>query len=127
MALTSIFNIQSTKDDKVQSIFYNGWMHGHIVSSIFIFGMDGVIKICGLNTTGTMHDSTLAEYNNVYKKLEAVFDEFGGKVVVDSAFRVANNNFIIKSGQNVTLGNLKVVIGACDATSIHQSSEWGMR
>jgi hypothetical protein len=81
-------NIQSTKDDKIQSIFYNGWMHGHYVSSVFIFGMDGVIRICGLNAPGTMHDSTLVDYGNVYEKLEAVFDETGGKVVVDSAFRV---------------------------------------
>jgi hypothetical protein len=54
-------NIQSTKDDKIQSIFYNGWTHGHYVSSVFVFGMDGVIKICGLNAPGTMHDSTLAD------------------------------------------------------------------
>jgi hypothetical protein len=39
-------NIQSTKDVKVQRIFYNGWMHGHYVSSISVFGMDGVINIC---------------------------------------------------------------------------------
>jgi hypothetical protein len=120
-------NIQSTKDDKIQSIFYNGWTHGHYVSSVFVFGMDGTIRICGLNAPGTMHDSTLADYGNVYEKLEAVFDETGGKVVVDSAFRLANNNFIIKSGQNVPLGNLQVVVRARDATSIRQSSEWGMK
>jgi hypothetical protein len=71
--------IQSTKDDKVQSIFYNGWTHGHYVSSVFVFGMDGVIKICGLNAPGTMHDSTLADYGSVYEKLEAVFDETRGR------------------------------------------------
>jgi hypothetical protein len=120
-------SIQSTKDDKVQSIFYNGWTHGHYVSNVFVFGMDGTIQICGLNAPGTMHDSTLADYGNVYEKLEAVFDETGGKVVVDSAFRLANNNFIIKSGQNVPLGNLQVVIKARDATTIRQSLEWGMR
>ena len=120
-------NIQSTKDDKVQSIFYNGWTHGHYVSSVFVFRMDGTIRICGLNAPGTMHDSTLADYGNVYEKLEAVFDETGGKVVVDSAFRLANNNFIIKSGQNVPLGNPQVVVRARDATSIRQSSEWGMK
>jgi hypothetical protein len=46
---------------------------------------------------------------------------------VDSAFHVANNNFIITSGQNIPLGNLQVVIRAHDATSIHQSSDLGMR
>jgi hypothetical protein len=62
--------IQSTKDDKVQSIFYNGWMHGHYVSNIFVFGIDGTIRICGLNAPGTMHDSLLADYSHVYHKLE---------------------------------------------------------
>jgi hypothetical protein len=89
--------------------------------------MDGVIKICGLNAPGTMHDSTLADYGKVYEKLEAVFDETGGKVVVDSAFRLANNNFIIKTGQNVPVGNQQVVVRARDATYIRHSSEWGMR
>jgi hypothetical protein len=40
-------NIQSTKDDKVQSIFYNGCTRGHYASNVFIFGMDGTIRICG--------------------------------------------------------------------------------
>jgi hypothetical protein len=74
-----------------------------------------------------MHHSTLADYGNIYEKLEAVLDETGDKVVVDLAFCVANNNFIIKSGQNIPLGNLQVVVRARDATSICQSSEWGMR
>jgi hypothetical protein len=91
-------NIQSTKDGKVQTIYYNGWMHGHYISSVFIFRIDGLIKICRLNAPCTMHDSTLANHGNVYEKSEAVFDETGGKVVVNSAFYVANNNFIIKSG-----------------------------
>jgi hypothetical protein len=111
-------NLQSTKDDKVQSIFYNGWTHGHYVSNVFVFRMDGMIWICGLNAPRTMHDSTLAYYSHVYEKLERIFEETGGKVMVDSAFHVANNNFIIKSGQNVPLSNPQVVLRACDATSI---------
>jgi hypothetical protein len=115
-------NIQSTKDDKVQFIFYNGWTHGHYVSNTFIFGMDGTIRICGLNAPGTMGDSTLADYGNVYEKLERVFNETGGKVVLASAFRLASNDFIIKSGQNVSAGNPQLVLRARDATSIRQAS-----
>ena len=63
----------------------------------------------------------------MYEKLEQVFEETGGKVVVDSAFHLANNEFIINSGQNVLVGNQQVVVRARDATSIRQSSEWGMR
>jgi len=65
-------DIQSTKDDRVQSMFYNGWTHGHYVSSVLVFGFDGVIKICGLNAPGNMHDSLLADYAGVYEKQKAV-------------------------------------------------------
>jgi hypothetical protein len=102
-------NLQSTKDDKVQSMFYSGWTHGQYVSNVFVFGMDGTIRICGLNAPGMMHGSTLADYSYVYEKLEMGFEETDGKVVVDSAFRLANNEFIIKQEQNVPLGNLQVV------------------
>jgi hypothetical protein len=74
-----------------------------------------------------MHDSTLVDYGNIYKKLEALLDETGGKVVVVLVFCLANNNYIIKAGQKVPLGNLQVVVRAHGTTSIHQSSEWGMR
>ncbi len=79
------------------------------------------------NSPDTMHDSTLADYGNVYEKLEHIFNETGGKVVVDLAFCLVNNDFLIKSGQNVPLGNPQLVLRARDATSIRQASEWGMR
>jgi hypothetical protein len=86
--------------------------------------MDGTIRICGLNAPGTMHDSNLVNYGKVYKKLERVFNKTGAKVVVDLAFHLANNDFIIKSGQNVPLGNPQLVLRARDTTSIQQASEW---
>jgi hypothetical protein len=88
------------------------------MSNIFVFEMDGCIRICGLNAPGMMHDSTLADYGNVYKKLEKGFQETGGKVVVVSASHLAKNNFIIKLGQNVPLGNQRVVVRARDVASI---------
>jgi hypothetical protein len=57
--------------------------HEHYVPNIFGFRMDGTIWICGFNGPGTMHNSTFANYGNVYKKLEQVFEEAGGKAVVD--------------------------------------------
>jgi hypothetical protein len=48
--------------------------------------MDGAINICGLNAPGTMQHSTLADYGNIYEKLEAVLAETGDKVDVDLAF-----------------------------------------
>jgi hypothetical protein len=64
-------NIQSTKDDKVQLIFYNGLMLGHYISSVFIFGMDGLFRICGLNAPGTMHDGTTRNGRQFLAKPEA--------------------------------------------------------
>jgi hypothetical protein len=53
--------------------------------------MNGTIWICRLNAPGMMHDSTLADYGNIYEKLEHVFEETGGKEAVDLAFCLANN------------------------------------
>ena len=36
-------NFQSTGDTRIQRMFYNGWTHGHYVSNIFVFAMDGTI------------------------------------------------------------------------------------
>jgi hypothetical protein len=47
-------DVQSTKDDRVQSMFYDGWTYGHYVSSVLVFGFDGLIKICGSNAPGTL-------------------------------------------------------------------------
>jgi hypothetical protein len=34
-------NFQSTDDPRIQWMYYNGWTHGHYVSNIFVFAMDG--------------------------------------------------------------------------------------
>jgi hypothetical protein len=72
-------------------MFYNGWLHGHFVSTVFVFAVDGTIQICGLNAPGSMHDSTIADYTGVYDKLERVYEATGGRVIVDSAFKLRNN------------------------------------
>jgi hypothetical protein len=51
-----------------------------IISQMFVFAVDGRIRICGLNALGSMHDSTIADYNGLYDKLERVFEATGGKV-----------------------------------------------
>jgi hypothetical protein len=118
---------QCTNDNVIQGIFYNGWLHGHFVSNVFVFAMDGTIRICGLNAPGTMHDSTLADYSSVYHKLQYIYEITGGKVVVDSAFRVKSNDFIIKSSQTLPDGDRHAIVVARDATSVRQAAEWGMR
>jgi hypothetical protein len=118
-------DFESTDSDRIQRMYYNGWTHGHYISNIFVFAMDGTIRICGLNAPGSMHDSNVADYSAVYDKLEKIFLETGGKVVVDTAFRLGHGDFLIKSSQQV-LGDGIDADMAHDATSIRQSAEWGM-
>jgi hypothetical protein len=67
-------------------MFYNGWTHGHYVSNIFVFMMDGTIRICSIDAPGTMHNSSVSNYNFVYDKWKEVYQLMGGKVVINSVF-----------------------------------------
>jgi hypothetical protein len=80
-------------------MFYNGWLHGYFISNVFVFAVDGTIRICGLNDPGSMHDSTIADYTGVYDKLERVYKATGGNVIVDSAFKLRYNLFLIRTTQ----------------------------
>jgi hypothetical protein len=68
--------VEQAPDTLVQGRFYNGWTHGHYISSVIVFCPDGTI-VC-YNAPGGMHDSSVAEAGKVYEKLVNVFDSFGG-------------------------------------------------
>ena len=81
-----------------------------------------------------MHDSQVAHWGRVYDKLEAMYDETGGKCTVDSAFGKVNKPFLIKSSQDYLVSTMPT----CEeqrldlqrkrqATSMRQAAEWGMR
>ena len=123
--------IQSIKNDLIQANYYNGWTRGHYVSCIFVFAPDGTIPVCALNAPGCLHDSTVAWYGGVYQALENLYTTHGVHTVVDSAFKIGNGKFLLKSSQ------LDPDVGPEDgeferywqnkhATSIRQLSEWGM-
>jgi len=80
--------LQQSGNTKIQARFYNGWTHGHYVTSVFVFCPDGTIPIAFFNVPGSVHDSQVAYWGRVYDKLEAVYNETGGKCTVDSAFCV---------------------------------------
>ncbi len=107
-------------------MFFNGWLHGHFVSNVFVFAVDGMIRICGLNAPGSMHDSTIADYTEVYEKLESVFKVMSGKVIVDSAFKLRNNPYLIRTVQTLAQTRDGILFQQ-DAVKLHQSAEWGMR
>ena len=87
--------------------------------------MDGKIRVAVLNAPGNFHDSNIADYG-LYEKLESIYNRDGGKVVVDSAYKVGDAPFLIKSS-NIDPFNEEDILINRDATSIRQLSEWGMR
>ena len=93
---------------------------------MFVFSADGRIRICSLNSPGTWHDSTISDYG-VYDALEEVFLASNGKVVVDSAFKLENKLFLLRSSQQDPIGPPDGVSLNRAATSVRQLSEWGMR
>ena len=72
-----------------QSMYYNGWQHGHYVTNLFVFGADGRVINAVINAPGSVHDSTLAIWGGTYRKLEEVFERTGAICAVDSALPLA--------------------------------------
>ena len=68
--------------------------------------------------------------HGVYEKMQAVYEETGGQVVIDSAFKIIKgsdgNEMFIKSSQEDPDGQELITINR-DATSVRQLAEWGMR
>eukprot|EP00957_Ditylum_brightwellii_P189428 14418234-Ditylum_brightwellii.AAC.1 len=91
--------LQQSSDHVIQNMFYNGWKHDHYITNIFLFMPDGMICAMVINVPGAKHDSTSAKYGFIYKMLACLFDRCGAKTVVDSAFLLKRNEFLIKSSQ----------------------------
>jgi len=119
--------LECAAEDDVQNRFYNGWTCDHYIGAILVFCPDGTIPMCCYNVPGTVHDSNIALLGNIYSKLETVYNQTGAKCTVDSAFARNNYPFLIKSCKpslDMTIDEMEI---AKDATSMRQSSEWGMR
>ena len=87
-----------------------------------------------MNLPGATHDSTIADWGDIYTKLESIYNKTGGICCVDSAFRMRNAPYIIKSSQNDMVGVGETMLAQQidllrkhQATSMQQCSEWGMR
>ncbi|ETI51889.1 hypothetical protein F443_04851 [Phytophthora nicotianae P1569] len=115
--------LQASDHSEIQNMFYNGWTHDHYVSNVFAFSPERLIIACALNAPGCMHDSQIAEWENVYAKLERFHQYTGGQVVVDSTFSKGTNDFLLKSGEDVALPTAI----RREVTALRQSAEWGMR
>eukprot|EP00536_Pseudo-nitzschia_multiseries_P006357 jgi/Psemu1/65555/estExt_Genemark1.C_1340006 len=124
-------HIQQSGDWTKQNPYYNGW----------------TIRACVLNCPGSWHDSTQADYG-LYEKMQLMYQLYMVKVVVDSAFMLSTNDYLVRSSQydpltapveipegtpneEATAMKQCTVCNAItvnrDATSVRQMSEWGMR
>lgn len=111
-----------------QSMYYNGWKSGHYVSNLFVFSMDGRIIMSVVNAPGSVHDSTLADWGDVYEKLRTIYDQTGGVCVADSAFSTVNAPYLIKSSGDITAAKSPQDVRVIrQATSVRQAAEWGMK
>jgi hypothetical protein len=95
--------LQQSRDVVIQNMFYNGWTHDHYVSNVFVFTPDGTIAACTINAPGSMHDSVVAEEGGIYDKLETMFELYGARCVVDSAFCKSSHPCLIKSSQDIPI------------------------
>jgi hypothetical protein len=119
--------LEQAGDALIQERFYNGWTHDQYVTLVLCFCPDGTIPICYINIPGSVHDSQVADYGNIYDKLESVFERDGAQCTVDSAFGNVSREYLIKSSQDLMhIPNHRQQRIACDATSMRQSAEWGM-
>ena len=115
---------------QIQNDFYDGWQHYHFVNCLFMSSPDGVIRICFFNCPGTVHDSTMAMWGDIYTAIDEMYQLYGARVVVDSAFGKEKRESLLRSQQN-QIASSGVPHWTSkqdrDAKSLRQLSEWGMR
>lgn len=95
-----------------------------------MYAPNRLVIVCALNAPCAMHDSSIADWVGVYRKLEIIFNACGGRCVMDSAFAKGQFPFLIKSSQDYlgqSDGDPVVLARLRQATSMKQTSEWGMR
>ena len=75
-------------------------MPNFYVTSVFCFWLDGTIPIAFFNIPGSVHDSQVTEFGNIYNKLEKVYLLTGAKCYIDSAFGKVSREYFYKSCQD---------------------------
>ncbi len=87
-------DIERPLDETIQSRYYNGWTHDHYVTNVFVFTPDGTFPMTYFNIPGCIHGSQVAEWGNIYAKLEAMFDKYGVCCAVDSGVGKTERDFM---------------------------------
>ncbi|KAK7685815.1 hypothetical protein QCA50_011161 [Cerrena zonata] len=74
---------QVSDDVEIENATYNGWLHGHFISSVFVFGARGTLIGGHFNCPGSWHDSRVAM--PIYNRLRDRTPN-GYYLVADTAF-----------------------------------------
>lgn len=119
---------QQSGDAVAQKIFYNAWTHEHYVGNVFMFAPSGVTIACTVSALENMHDLCIVEWSTVYDNLKALYNNTGGRVVVNSAFAPGSYAFLIESVQDEQgEEDAHDLIQIQQANALRQASEKGMR
>ncbi|KAG9127265.1 hypothetical protein FRC07_015077 [Ceratobasidium sp. 392] len=125
--------VSVSADPELEKATYNGWLHTHKISNIFVFAPDGTIIAATLNAPGSWHNARVAQ--EVFTKLihNTPEDRF---LIADSAF--PRTSPIIRARirtsfkRNAVLPNnpdqRQAAIQYSNAlVSARQAAEWGMQ
>jgi hypothetical protein len=82
---TKTLLIQKPGDESLQNAYYNGWLHSHLVSSVYVFVPSGSILACSWYDTSSLHVSYIVEYSGLYSSSQRVQVTARGKFMVNSA------------------------------------------
>ncbi len=85
--------LEQSSDALIQERLYNGWTHDHYVTSVICFCPDGTIPIAFINVPGSVHDSQVANYGNIYDKMESVFNAMVPNVLLTLLLAMWAMNF----------------------------------
>ncbi|KAF7763994.1 hypothetical protein Agabi119p4_8538 [Agaricus bisporus var. burnettii] len=125
--------VQVSADEDTENATYNGWLHAHFVSSVFVFAAEGTIIACNLNAPGSWHDSRVAQ--PIYLKLQHRTPE-GYYLVTDTAFPRGSNQIAgriqapLKQGSKLPEdehARNRLLEFNRQLLSYRQTAEWGMR
>ena len=70
------------------------------MTAVLCFAPDGKIPACYYIVPGCSHNRILADWGNLYNKLERIYNDTWLKFVIDSAFCTTNIPFLTKSSQD---------------------------
>jgi hypothetical protein len=87
--------IEEAPDEVVQSRFYNGWKSDHFVTGVLCFFPDETMAIAFYNVPSCCHDSTVADWGEIYTKPESVYDDTELLGIINNSFCSFNQDFLI--------------------------------